>query len=479
MNVHQLTNFAQRQAASKGISHQATHDAFFFEHFLRRLSLSKYSESFVFKGGFLLGSIVGLEKRTTLDMDLEYQGANLSKDEIYRIIEEICNEDIDDAVDYLIVSVNEIMEEQKYSGISVRIKGTFGNLKKIFSLDIANNDPITPFPDLYEYKSKFNESSFKILSYNIETILAEKFHTTIAKGVRNSRSKDLYDIFLLVSENDYDSDILHDAIVNTFRFRKTNIKKEYIKTILEMIKTSKIQKERFENYVKKSKYIKEITFNDVMDACDKLFNIIKYIDYQFNEDIEIRLIRHGEDEKGKLGGWSTLRLTDNGKEQIQTLAESIILKEAGFDLIIASDLERGKETAIILSNILNITAIYSDGLREINNGDLANLTIEEFNKKYHGLYFASLRFNQKYPGGESPEDFFIRVKDCFFNIIQNHKSKKVLVVTHGGVIGIIESIINGVGWSNRQKYDIKFAESFKLTIKNGIAVLEENVSRQV
>ena len=188
-----------------------------------------------------------------------------------------------------------------------------------------------------------------------------------------------------------------------------------------------------------------------MDACDKLFNIIKYIDYQFNEDIEIRLIRHGEDEKGKLGGWSTLRLTDNGKEQIQTLAESIILKEAGFDLIIASDLERGKETAIILSNILNITAIYSDGLREINNGDLANLTIEEFNKKYHGLYFASLRFNQRYPGGESPEDFFIRVKDCFFNIIQNHKSKKVLVVTHGGVIGIIESIINGVGWSNRQK----------------------------
>lgn len=447
MGLGKIKNNIDNLAKSHNVANQTLWDMFFFENFLNRLSKSKHKTNFVFKGGFLLGSIVGIEQRTTLDIDLKYMGTNLDDVLLLNTFKEICEVDLND----------EITKEKKYAGKSIRIKCKYFNIQKIFNIDIAKGDIVTPNPILYNYKSNITETNFDILAYSKKTILAEKIETLISKGEVNSRSKDLFDIYLL-SKEDYSKDIFNSAIINTFYIRNTQLTSDiYIKA--EDILLSFRIKELFESFVKKNKFTNGLVYEECKDV---ILDVIKNIEFNNKIDlseIHIDLLRHGEDERDKLGGWSDNHLTATGIIQVNNVSECL---DKDYDLIISSDLIRTRETAEIIASKLSKAIILDEKFREINNGELKNLTKEEFSKNYPGLYYNTLSMDQAYPNGESPNDFYTRIKDAFIEILNRYKGKKILIITHGGVITVLHCLINGWKYSNLLKITVPYATLVKL-----------------
>jgi probable phosphoglycerate mutase len=184
--------------------------------------------------------------------------------------------------------------------------------------------------------------------------------------------------------------------------------------------------------------------------------------------MNIFLVRHGKDDDKYRGGWSNLPLIQEGIIQSKLLAEYLKDKESKYNIqiIISSDLLRTKQTAEIIQKELCVPVHYTYQLREINNGKLAGMLNEDVLKLYPGLYFSSLKMNEKYPGGESPKNFYDRIKSSFYDILEKYKSyDNILLVTHSGVINIICCIVKGVEWSNSMKnFEVSNAAIHKLVI---------------
>lgn len=236
---------------------QAAWDILFFDEFLERLSKSEYKNRFVLKGGFYLQSIVGINSRSTMDIDLKLIGNGLSNDELYKIFIEICSNN-DNSIILKVLGVSDITAETKYGGKTVKIEAKFYNVKKIFGIDIGFGDVITPYPKNYNYYLKIKDSKCELFSYPIETCIAEKFETLISKGVNNSRSKDLLDIYLY-SGQQYDSLILNASVINTFNLRGTIYDKSHIENVLNNVFSSIRIKELYENYQRKHKFASNIS----------------------------------------------------------------------------------------------------------------------------------------------------------------------------------------------------------------------------
>ena len=175
----------------------------------------------------------------------------------------------------------------------------------------------------------------------------------------------------------------------------------------------------------------------------------------------IFLMRHGEDDDSRLGGWSDASLCQNGIEQVKKSCERLIDNKYNIVHIFSSDLQRAKETADIVSEYLAIPVTHLKEFRETNNGDLAGISKERFQKEYPGLYFASLDWEQQYPNGESPMQFYNRIKEAWndFKIKTEALDGNVLLVTHAGVINIIKCIETGIQFTNKEvKFKVKHAE---------------------
>ncbi|MCD5003739.1 histidine phosphatase family protein, partial [Enterococcus saccharolyticus] len=163
--------------------------------------------------------------------------------------------------------------------------------------------------------------------------------------------------------------------------------------------------------------------------------------------MNIYLVRHGQDDESVRGGWCEHGLLDEGKRQSQLLGEK--LSEIAFDAIFSSDLTRAVETTeIILSNLVSPLEIYyTSNLREINNGLLAGMKHELAEERFPGLYYKTLAFNERYPLGESPQEFYQRISNYWKKIITNQEKEDILIVTHGGVINIIFHLLNNVPYT--------------------------------
>ena len=170
--------------------------------------------------------------------------------------------------------------------------------------------------------------------------------------------------------------------------------------------------------------------------------------------MRIFFIRHGKDDGNYRGGWSDMPLVDEGKEQVKKLAKFLEEKEDEYKIekIISSDLLRAKQTTEIINEKLKVPVEYTERLREMNNGKIAGMLNVEVEKLYPGLYYNTLRMDERYPGGESPIEFYSRITRDFEKIVdENKECKNLMIVTHSGVINIIYRYINNMEWSNKIK----------------------------
>lgn len=248
-----------------------------FESLIRRISISKYKENIIIKGGFLLSSIFGFNQRSTMDMDATSKGMNLNKENVLNIIKDIIAIDINDGVRYEIFSIKDIRLEKKYPGFKIHLLAYLEDLRTHLMIDITTGDVITLKEIDYEYNTIFDNETINIMSYNIETIIAEKFEAIISRNVINSRMKDYYDLYMFTTLkwDNVNKNLLKIAINNTCNNRKTtnylNDSSNYINLISKNGDLKKLWKE----YQNKNVYAKNINFEDTILAISKINELLK------------------------------------------------------------------------------------------------------------------------------------------------------------------------------------------------------------
>ncbi len=249
---------------------------YFFERLLYRISISAYKYNFILKGGLLLSAIFGDNRRTTQDMDTMIKGIPLDARKIEKVINEIINIDCEDGISYSLKKLSEIRLNDKYGGIRVNLLGYKEHLQVPLSIDITVGDPITPRELEYRYKCMFDDSYINIMAFNMETIIAEKFETFISDNIMNTRTKDFYDLYILLTRyyDKIDKKVLVKAIKNTFERRKTAFDIDKIIYNFSKIKESDKLRLNFKNYKNKKSYASNIDYDEIMNAINLVIELL-------------------------------------------------------------------------------------------------------------------------------------------------------------------------------------------------------------
>lgn len=271
-NAKNLIDKLKNKAVQNNITVNEVLQNYMFERILERLSISEYKNNFILKGGVLLSSIMGIDTRTTMDMDTCLKGMNLTEEQLYKVLKNILDTDVKDGVTFEIKNSKPIREDDEYGGLKYNILAKFDNIKVNLSIDIATGDVITPGEIEYNYKMMFEDKALKIMTYNIESIIAEKFQTIISRNVLNSRMKDFYDLYYLIKYSTFSKDDLRLAIEKTFDKRNTDIK--LINSNISVIQESDLLQDLWKTYSQKHKYTKDIKFEDIIETIKKISKLI-------------------------------------------------------------------------------------------------------------------------------------------------------------------------------------------------------------
>lgn len=249
---------------------------FMFEALLKRISKSKYKDKFIIKGGLLLSSIFGVNLRSTMDLDTTIKGLPLDRETITKVINEIISIDLDDNVNLEIENIKDIREEELYSGFEVNLKAEFDGLKTNLMIDITTGDVITYKEVEFKYNTLFDNETINIMTYNYETIIAEKFESIISRNIDNTRMKDYYDLYMFVNLkwNDINKDTLRKAIINTSKARETLDYIDNANKYIELISDDSRLKALWNNYQNNYEYAKGIEFVDTINAIKVISKII-------------------------------------------------------------------------------------------------------------------------------------------------------------------------------------------------------------
>lgn len=279
INIESIKGKIRSFAEKKNLKSQEVLQIYFFERFLERLSKSKYKNNFVIKGGFLISSLIGIENRTTMDMDTTIKGIALKEEKIKEIVQEIININVDDGIIFEIKDISYIREENEYENFRVSLIANVGKTKNPIKLDLTTGDAITPREIEYTYPCIFSKEDIKIMAYPLETILAEKYETIIRRNITTTWMRDFYDLYTLykLKKDQIDYEILKEAIEKTSNKRGSwEIMKDY-KEIIEDIKEDSYLRFLWKVYLKENKYIENLTFDKIVDVVITLSNRINEI----------------------------------------------------------------------------------------------------------------------------------------------------------------------------------------------------------
>ena len=271
MTPEQIKGRLKNIAKAQKVNPNTLMKLFFYERFLERLSKSPYKDNFVLKGGFYLSTLFGFDRRTTVDVDVSFKNIKFEKDFVETAITEIASIDVEDGMQFTYLKTNPIRDEDEYGGFRIFLKVTLGKMKDTIHLDIATGDPITPREIEYTYKPLLSKEPITVLSYNLETVLAEKLETILRLSDGNTRMKDFYDIYLISQEGYKNLDMkkLKQAVNATFQKRNytynTKLQLTDIQTSQKLAKQWMIYKNDVNHF-----YARDLKFDDILVPLDSL-----------------------------------------------------------------------------------------------------------------------------------------------------------------------------------------------------------------
>ena len=273
-NAMQLKAVIKNLAKEKHISAQLVMQNFMLERLLERISVSKYQQNFILKGGFLIAAMVGLDTRATMDMDATIKGLPVNEQTIREMFGEICKIKLDDDVQFSFRSIGEIREGGEYTGCRVSLSANYPPMAVPLKLDITTGDRITPKEIEYRFKLLLEDRSISVLAYNLETIMAEKLETVISRGDQSTRLRDYYDIYILakLQYSNINLERLKEALSATTEKRgSSTVVKDY-RRIMNAVKNSEVMQRQWNNYQKDFDYAIDILFEDVCDVVVELMD---------------------------------------------------------------------------------------------------------------------------------------------------------------------------------------------------------------
>ena len=283
INYKELFEKSKELANKSGLTQLELYQRFMFERILERISISKYNSNFILKGGLLLSAMIGIQSRSTRDMDISTKGIDVSKEKMLSVLNEILSIDINDKVKFKVVNITDIREDDEYGGNKYHLVGKLENLKVALEIDISTGDEITPRELNYEYYSLFENKKIYIESYNIESILAEKIETILRRGKYNARMKDYYDIYFFLSKlkSEINVNIFKQALENTIMQRDSSeYLKDYQKILEELLTNDRIHK-NWNSYSSKTKYAENIDFDDIIEI------LLTFLNDNIKEELKI------------------------------------------------------------------------------------------------------------------------------------------------------------------------------------------------
>ena len=250
---------------------------YMMERFLERLAQSEYRDNFIIKGGILVTAMIGVAHRSTMDIDTSMKNLNLSAEDALRVVNQVKDIDLDDGVSFDVKDVSNIMDEMEYPGIRVTMNANVGKLITPLKIDISTGDVITPRAIEFNYDLLLEDRSISLWSYNLETILAEKLQTVLARGILNTRMRDFYDIRMLLDtyEDKVNKAVLKDAFAATCKKRGTDNLQEQAEEIVKIIEADEQIQVLWRAYQKKYSYAAEIDYASVISGVRKLMDWIR------------------------------------------------------------------------------------------------------------------------------------------------------------------------------------------------------------
>ena len=251
-----------------------------FEGILEKLSKSKYSENFILKGGLLISSLIGVDMRSTMDMDTTLRGIPLNEVSITKILNEILAIEIDADIEYKLIKLSPIRQEDVYEDFCASISCIFGKINATLNIDITTGDVITPREMNYSYSKILEEGTIPIMTYTIETILAEKFETISSRNITTTRARDFYDLYMIYSiyKDKIDKDILRKAIERTSKYRGSFETALQYKEIVELFRESETPKELWKKYTQNNPYTKDVDFLDTISVYEEIGTVLNVND---------------------------------------------------------------------------------------------------------------------------------------------------------------------------------------------------------
>ena len=249
---------------------------YFFERFLARLEKSRYRVNFIIKGGFLISSIIGIQNRTTMDIDTTIKGLPVKEEIIKEIILEILNIEVNDGIEFVLGKIENIREISEYENYRLHLTANFEKIKNPLKIDITTRDIIIPSEIEYSYETIFKKR-LNILAYSLETLIAEKYETIIKRNITTTRLRDFYDIYMIFKlKNDkIDVNNLKQSIWETAKNRNSMEEILESKEILEDIKNDEYLNKQWNIYKNENKYVDNIQFSEILKLLNKIADIVQ------------------------------------------------------------------------------------------------------------------------------------------------------------------------------------------------------------
>lgn len=271
----QLKDLIRNLSKKKSADAQILLRNYMMERFLERMSVSQYQDKFILKGGMLIAAMVGLDARSTMDIDATIKGIDVGVQAVENIIADIVNVPLEDGVSFRVKQISEIMDEAEYPGVRVSMETEFDGVKTPLKIDISTGDVITPKEIRYSFKLMLDDRSINIWAYNLETVLAEKLETVISRNITNTRMRDFYDIHILqkIYGNTLEPKVLKEALLATSRKRNTEIHLTKGNEIFDEVQNDLNMKKLWNSYTKKFSYASEISWEMVMRSIREIYSM--------------------------------------------------------------------------------------------------------------------------------------------------------------------------------------------------------------